>query len=325
MPSHTSDMQEIEQKYQERLGSMIEPYPQSNSVVVQLTDGLGNQMFQYAFALALQRVGNKPVMLDVSWFPEFGGKLNKATFRNYGMTPFKLSLHYTPFGYAHNMVYGKGWFGQLMKRWHIRRHFVREKKLDCALANLVRVPQPLVVRGFFQREEYARSVRHLLLDEFTVDESTLDSANKAMLAAIRAAGNRAVMVHIRRGDYLNPGVAQVHGTCSAEYYRKAEQYIAEKTGDRLHLFLFSDDPEWVLENYKTENDITVVNINSADAGHLDINLMRHCAHAITANSTFSWWGAWLINSPERVVVAPATWFADGRSVAGLLPEDWKTI
>ncbi len=60
-------------------------------------------------------------------------------------------------------------------------------------------------------------------------------------------------------------------------------------------------------------------------GHLDINLMRHCAHAITANSTFSWWGAWLINSQERVVVAPVTWFTDGRSVAGLVPADWKTL
>ena len=318
-------MQEVEKRYQERLGSLIEPHPQLNSIVVQLTDGLGNQMFQYAFALALQQVGNKEVMLDVSWFPEFGGKLNKATFRNFGMLPYKLSLHCTPYGYAHRLVYGPGWFGNLMKRWHIRRHFAREKKLNCALSSLAQMPQPLVVRGFFQREEYARSVRHLLLDEFTVAEETLNPANKEMLAAIRAAGERAVMLHIRRGDYLNPGVVQVHGICSAEYYRRAEQYIAEKTGGKLHLFIFSDDPEWVLENYKTEHEITVVNVNSPEAGHLDINLMRHCAHAITANSTFSWWGAWLINSPERIVVAPATWFADGRKVDGLLPEDWKTL
>lgn len=318
-------MQSITQECAERLRKLIQPYPQRGSVVVQLSDGLGNQMFQYAFALAVQRVGNKPVMLDVSWFPEFGGVLNKATVRHFGLDAFNPSLRCCALGYAQELVYGKGWFGRMMKRLHIRRRYIREKKADLSLGALVRLPQPSVIRGFFQCVEYAESVRHLLLKDFAVAEDALNEANRNMLAQIRAAGSRAVMVHIRRGDYLKPAVAQVHGSCGAEYYRRAEAHIADRVGGRLHLFVFSDDPAWVKENYKTEHELTAVDINSADDAHLDINLMRHCSHAITANSTFSWWGAWLIDAPGREVVAPASWFADGRAVCGLLPDTWTAL
>ncbi len=299
--------------------------PDAESIVVQLSDGLGNQLFQYAFALALSRKTGKKVLLDVSWFPEFGGRLRKATPRHFGLGVYQLSLPYAVPGSAQQVIYGTGLLGWLREKLHRRRHFLREREADLSLDKLSELPVPVVLRGFYQQACYAESVREELLREYSLDDATLNAANAEMLAAIRAAGDSAVMVHIRRGDYLNPNVNAVHGTCGAEYYRRAEAQLQEKLGKPLHLFVFSDDPAWVRENYKTDNQITLVSVNGPDDAHLDINLMRHCAHAITANSTFSWWGAWLISNPARMVVSPAAWFADGRETAGLLPTGWMTL
>ena len=295
------------------------------ALVVQLSDGLGNQLFQYAFALALQKMTGRRVLLDVSWFPEFGGRLRKATPRHFGLGSYSLSLPFAPTYYAGQIVYGKGWFGKLCKALHIRRNYLNESNKKFDIASLTQIASPMVLRGFFQKAYYAESVREQLLHDFALREEELPGDNRAMLDSIRAAGSRAVMVHIRRGDYLNPEVAKVHGGCTLEYYRKAEEYIAAKVGEPLHLFIFSDDPEWVGANYQTCHEKTLVDLNDGTVPHLDINLMRHCSHAITANSTFSWWGAWLIANPEKLVVSPAAWFADGRQTSGLLPESWVTM
>ena len=298
----------------------------SGAIVVQLTDGLGNQLFQYAFAKALEQVAGGGVQLDVSWFPEFGGQLRKATPRHYGMEMYPLSLSVVPVGYAQQVIYGKGLLGRIRKALHVRRSFLRERDRDFCLANLKSVPAPSVLRGFFQKAEYAESVREQLLADLALPEEQLNEANRQMIQKIKAAGEKAVMLHIRRGDYLKSSVAAVFGCCDAEYYRRAEALVEEKAGDDIHLFVFTDDPEWVRENYKTRHQMTLVDINSAaDGAHLDINLMRHCAHAITANSTFSWWGAWLIANPGKCVVSPASWYADGRKTPGLLPESWHTV
>ena len=291
-------------------------------MVLQLSDGLGNQMFQYAFALALQKVSGHRVMLDVSWFPEYGGVLRKATPRHFGLGVYNLSLPYVPPHYVRELVYGKGLFGQICKAWHIRRNYLRESDARFCSTALGTMSAPMVVRGFFQKAGYAEMVRAQLLNDFSLPEEMLPDSNREMLARIRAAGECAVMVHIRRGDYLNPDVARVHGGCTADYYERAESLIASRIGKPLHLFIFSDDPDWVRDNYQTKHERTLVNVNGGDVPHLDINLMRHCSHAITANSTFSWWGAWLMNHPGAVVVSPAAWFADGRQTAGLLPAGW---
>lgn len=294
--------------------------------VVQLSDGLGNQLFQYAFALALKKHTNKAVMLDVSWFPEFGGKLRKATPRRYGLKAYQLTLPFVPLGYTDNTIYGTGLIGKFRKRLHLRKPaYIRERNVNLGLNNLSNLPTPAVIRGFFQRACYANTVRSQLLKDLKLSEESLNPQNRQMLQHIKEAGKKAVMVHIRRGDYLTPQVHAVHGSCDASYYRRAEELLEQKLGTPLHLFIFTDDPLWAKENYETTNEKTLVDINGVNEAHLDINLMRHCSHAIIANSTFSWWGAWLIEAPECNVIAPASWYADGRMAPGLIPDSWHTI
>lgn len=289
--------------------------------IVQLTDGLGNQLFQYAFALALQNKTGREVFLDRSWFPEYGGRLRKATPRTYGLGCYSLRLPmYTP-AQTHEFLYGKGFLGIIREKLHCKKKLLRESRMS---QSPLACADNTVLKGFFQQACYADSVRALLLEDFSLPAASLNTDNLRILNEIKQLGNKAVFVHIRRGDYVNSDNINVFGVCSAGYYAKAEALIADKVGHELHLFIFSDDPQWVKENYRTSFPFTCVDINGAESAHLDINLMSHCSHAIIANSTFSWWGAWLISNPDKIVVAPSSWRVDGAETKGLIPDCWIT-
>ncbi|MBQ2813652.1 MAG: alpha-1,2-fucosyltransferase [Akkermansia sp.] len=292
--------------------------------VIRITDGLGNQMFQYAFALALQKMTGEEVYLDRTWFPEYGGKLRNAVRRVYGLDVFQLSINeYVTAETSHDIIYGEGLMGKLNEFLHLRPGLLREGKHPLGLPELGGyVGKNKVFRGFFQQASYAEFAREDLLVEFRIDDAVLDAPNLDMLAQIRAAGECAVAVHVRRGDYVNAATQSVFGLCSADYYARAARIVADKVGKTPHLFVFSDDPEWVRNDFRSDFPLTAVDINSPDTGHLDINLMRHCHHAITANSTFSWWGAWLIPHDDAVVVSPEKWFASSGRAEGLQPSRW---
>lgn len=292
--------------------------------VVKLSDGLGNQMFQYAFAKLLEKYCPGQVKLDVGWFPEFGGRLRCATPRSYALGQFRLSLPVVEPAHTMRLMYGSLLPG-LMHRLHLRRNLYKERDLYLTEQSLASLPRVSVLRGFFQKAAFAEPVRAELLRDFAVDNSTLDEANRAMLERIAAAGDGAVAVHVRRGDYLNPKNSAVFGVCPPEYYAEAERRLQERVDAPLHLFIFSDDPDWVEQNYATDLPITCVRVNTVENPVQDLNLMRHCRHAIIANSTFSWWGAWLMEHPQRVVVAPRLWAERNPEARGILPQDWLRV
>lgn len=136
----------------------------------------------------------------------------------------------------------------------------------------------------------------------------------------------AVSLHVRRGDYVsNLTINQFHGTCSLEYYNQAIAQIAKKV-ETPHFFVFSDDPEWVKSNLKIDYSITIVDHNNADKNYEDIRLMSLCKHHIIANSSFSWWGAWLCRNPNKIVIAPLKWFNDKSiNTTDLIPDGWIKI
>lgn len=292
-------------------------------ILIRLSDGLGNQLFQYAYALCVQQCGAE-VQLDRSWFPEFGlNTLKNATPRAYALGPYSLSLPLAPLALADKLTYGGGLLAPLRRLLHKRPGMLREGRQDTEPARVAALGEDKYIRGFFQEARFPEMVRPALLKDLRLQEESLNTANREILAQIGSCN--AVAVHIRRGDYLNANCIGVHGICSAEYYTKAVQRLTELTGQEPHLFVFSDDAAWVQANFKAPCPVTPVAINSGAEGHLDINLMRHCRHAIIANSTFSWWGAWLIENPDKVVIAPERWFADGRDTRGLAPASWLRL
>src|SRR5262245_48269614 len=135
-----------------------------------------------------------------------------------------------------------------------------------------------------------------------------------------------VSLHVRRGDYVrDPALNRIHGTCSLEYYADAIDYVAQRVpGARF--FVFSDDLRWVEHNLPIRHPVEYVRHNTGQQGHEDIRLMSHCQHHIIANSGFSWWGAWLDPRPEKIVCAPARWFADDRyDTRDVIPASWVKL
>ena len=136
----------------------------------------------------------------------------------------------------------------------------------------------------------------------------------------------AVSLHIRRGDYVsNEKYNAAHGTCDLAYYARAADFIADRIGTPT-IYAFSDDPTWVAENLKLPYDVRYVDHNSAATNYEDLRLMAACQHHIIANSSFSWWGAWLNPSQDKLVAAPSQWFADPNKVnPDILPLAWYTV
>jgi hypothetical protein len=297
--------------------------PELESIVVtRLIGGLGNQMFQYAAGLALAQRHRVELKLDVSGFAAYPK-------RHYELGSFP--IRGTPASEAELAFFG--WRRPKVEpRWlaRARRYIGSEGKPGPSpiyreqyfhFDTRVRDLNPTVyLDGYWQSEKYFADWAGLLRQEFT-PLAPLEPENAAMADRIDAVN--AVSLHVRRGDYVNErDISRYHGICSAEYYQSAVKYIAGRTGD-IHLFVFSDDQDWVRDNLHFTPPTTIVAANPPDRGFRDIQLMARCRHHIIANSSFSWWGAWLDPSPEKIVVAPNRWFAASpNDTRDLLPEAW---
>ena len=134
-----------------------------------------------------------------------------------------------------------------------------------------------------------------------------------------------VSMHFRRGDYLKARNQKVYGSCSMDYYKNAVKLMKEKIKEDFTLFIFSDDPIWVKKNANFDCKTVVVDINSGKHGWFDLELMKNCNHNIIANSSFSWWGAFLNENSEKIVVAPEYWQANFKSNSDIIPENWYIL
>jgi hypothetical protein len=158
--------------------------------------------------------------------------------------------------------------------------------------------------GYWQSEKYFLEISNLIKSEFTFPYE-ISIKNKETLRDIKK--KTAISIHIRHGDYLtNPTTRAYHGICSLDYYKNAIKKIEEKVTDPEY-FIFTDDPEWAKENIFTIRPRYVIDWNGNEP-HEDLRLMASCKHHIIANSSFSWWGAWLGKHENQMVIAPEPWF-----------------
>jgi virulence-associated protein VapD len=181
------------------------------------------------------------------------------------------------------------------------------------------------VIGDFFSEKYFKDIRDILLKQFKVKDSPSEYMRN-MESEIYGAGN-SCCVHVRRGDYFyNKKVNKVHGVCSAEYYHNAIKYIQSQVGD-IQCFIFSNDIEWCKKNLKIDNVIYMEN-KERKSPHEDIHLMSLCKHNIIDHSSFCWWGAWLNQNSNKIVVAPQRWFSNEKlqkQSRDIYCKDWVKI
>ncbi len=295
------------------------------TVIVQLAGGLGNQLFQYAAGRAVALRLQRPLELDLSMV-----KLDPQ--RSYALGSLSLDVPIASSSKVRSLT-GRGttlldrlsdrFFGGLLRRCYPTRPcrlIVENTPLGYDPSIFEPVDQDIYLVGHWQNFNYFLNYAEQLRNEFS-PRMPLDQTNRRIIDEIGE--TEAVSLHVRRGDYVhNPQAREFHGLCTADYYAKAIQVMMDAIG-KPTFFVFSDEIDWVRENLPLPSSARFVNHNGGRGAFLDIWLMRHCRHHIIANSTFSWWGAWLNPHSEKLVVAPKQWFGlDEYDTTGLLPDDW---
>ncbi len=276
-------------------------------VVVSLLGGLGNQLFQYAAARTLADRLNTDLYFDLSGY-------TPDQERTYELGVFKLR----------GEVMTEGLRGLIKKRIIFNRLANFQEASFAYDSRLQDLKCGVWVKGYFQSERYFLSNQSQIKRDLSLKSSLSPTTQR--LENILKADKNSVSLHVRRGDYVsNPNFNAFHGLTSMEYYERGVDLVAQKIPN-LKLYIFSDDPEWVSQNMKFKYPYTVMQANPPDRGFEDLYLMSLCRNHILANSSFSWWGAWLAKNDEQIVVAPKKWFqAAHMDDRDLVPPTWNRI
>ncbi|MHC1709817.1 MAG: alpha-1,2-fucosyltransferase [Methanomassiliicoccales archaeon] len=184
------------------------------------------------------------------------------------------------------------------------------------------LPDDSCLIGYFPCEQYFMDIRKTLLTDLETKLPLKEECTR-MIESIRE--KESVCLHIRRGDYYsNASARKVHAVDLTDYYPKAIDLIKDKVKDP-HFFIFSDEPEWARANLHLHGESTIVDINTPSEPEQDLMVMRECKNFIIANSTFSWWGAWLSRNDDKIVTTPRQWFLVDLDTKDLCPKDWIRI
>jgi hypothetical protein len=249
-------------------------------IITNIIGGLGNQLFQYATGKRLADIHGVEHKIDITGFEEY--KLHA-----YSLDKFNISAPLaTPEEITALRSNDRTYISEVSS-------FVDSRVLTAG--------PDTYLRGHWQSEQYFSDIRSSLLSEYTL-RAPLNEADLSVLSLITS--SHSVVIHIRRMDYATNAH---HGLCDLSYYDEAIAHTAQSVPEPT-FFIFSDDPAWVKENLKTTFPCVYVDHNDATRNYADVYLMSQCQHFIIANSTFSWWGAWMSTHEHKIIVAPKQWF-----------------
>lgn len=285
-------------------------------VGVEIQGGLGNQLFQYAAAYCLARQREAELRLNTHWFAH---------------TDYR-ALALDRFGIEWTECWHPGARGALRAvaralgadKANPFRHAILRETRQAFMPELADAGLPVFLVGYFQSWRYFDSLRDDIKRLF--DTARFSSARTARLESQIASTASPVMVHIRRGDYIsNPETLARHGVVDRAYYERARQILADR-GITGPYFIFSDDSDaarTMLGHWPSAYFVAGM------TAFEDLRLMTLCRHAVIANSTFSWWGAWLGQNPESQVICPEAWvtpaYRDAQPINDLYPPDWIVV
>lgn len=286
-------------------------------IVFYAQGGLGNQLFQYATARRLALRNRCSLVVDHHWFlnPRSG-----ETRRSLELSRYPVAVRLAK---PHELMCWapmRARIGRYLKPV-LPLHMLRER--GCGVnKEVLSAPRNSYLFGYWQSEAYFADIREQLLVELNPVVSAGEE-DVRILELIQK--STSVSVHVRRGDYVSSAsTAAYHGVCTLDYYDRALEYLSERVVNPT-LFVFSDDPDWAKSNLRYRFPAYYIDHNTAGEAFQDLRLMSACQHHVLANSSFSWWGAWLSRSVDGLVIAPRRWYAVDRSTADLLPSRWIVI
>lgn len=290
-------------------------------IIVRLMGGLGNQLFQYALGRKLSCESGAELKLDTSHFTPGARKYRLDRFNVVENIATPLEIGRLS-GRARKGIVGKLELAIKVRLGMQKPSLVKENGCGFDARALRRINE-VYLDGYWQCERYFEDIKEVLMNEFAL-KTQPDTPNRLIMEQMEQ--TESVSIHIRRGDYVsNPTFFKVHGVCSTHYYESAVRLITEKIKNP-HFFMFSDDLAWCRQNLNLGFPVTYVDCNGEERDYEDLRLMSHCKNHIVANSSFSWWGAWLGINPQRMVIAPKRWFADeAKDDRDIVPRDWMRI
>lgn len=279
-------------------------------VVIKLKGGLGNQLFQYAFVRSLLKNFRRTLYFDISWY-------KTTEDRKFLLGQYKFP--YRLLGRRHHFflkIMGKfipeetRLYRESERFWEYNKTLYKQKK------------DWMIYEGFFQNEKYFRPIRKEILKDISlINTSDFEMKNDAMLKEISLSCS--VCLHVRRGDYLDENYKNYYGVLDQDYYRRAVRFLEKKLVNPL-FFIFSDDPDWCKKNLSFISRKILMDGNK-DSPCFDLELMRRCKHFIIANSSYSWWAAWLSENQGKTVIAPRTWLLHDERANEIVPDAWIRI
>ena len=282
-------------------------------IIVKIKGGLGNQMFQHALGKRLSLDWGQELKYDLSWFKNIK---NGETTRVLGISDFNIDIREAT---------------QIeIKKNTPNIFFIFLNKIKTRLnkniffkfnPRLIKKKKGTFLDGYFQSHEYFDSIRKELLNDFTLKNGYSQVAQKQKDEIISS--DNSVGLHIRRGDFVT-SCKDYNGLCSLNYYKEAISIIKQKY-PKIKIFVFSDDIEWAKENIKFADPMFFVSGQGFSDAE-EMLLMSLCKHQIIANSTFSWWSAWLNKNNDKIVVSPKKWLVVvDIDTSDLLPTEWIKI
>ena len=281
-------------------------------IISQIIGGLGNQMSQYAFGRYLSLKHNTELKIDITGYEWY--KTQPYLLNNFNICAEEATKSEIQ-SLKSNRVLAK--LGITKPSYVLERDMVFNKSYKDTKNNSY-------LEGAWGSELYFKEIEDTIRKDFTI-KKPLDVTNKHIVHVIKNMSS-AASVHFRRGDYVTDKEAnKIHGTCSIEYYTKALDYIYDNINPQVCAVIFSDDIDWVKNNFHPNFPHIFIDTNDVYNGYKDMYLMSLCKHHIIANSSFSWWGAWLGTNPNKIVITPKKWFNADYNTSTLLPDGWITI
>ena len=280
-------------------------------IIVTIIGGLGNQLFQYAAGRAVALKHGTRLRLDLSGFPHYPRPylLDRFRIEAREASPAELQL-----------AAGAGTSGASTPMRRIVEHG------PTFHPEILESGPHLYLQGYWQSPRYFEAIAAQIRADFQ-PRHPLSPAAQAAASSMQAPGS--VALHIRRGDYVtHPGANQVHGVTGLDYYQRAMAAIEGRIASPRY-FVFSDDLAWAREHLRSRHPLRFVDPHDSaldpTRDHEDLILMSQCHHQIVANSTFSWWAAWLNPRPDKQVIAPTRWFATRPEPEALIPPEWTRL
>jgi len=291
-------------------------------IIVRLMGGLGNQLFQYAAGKSLAEHHNTELKLDINTYLE-------DDLRSYELKHFAVSAKIASSQEINDLLHKNRLpgFRRIAARTEAAKPYYRRSKYDEPHfhydRNFFEALKNVYLRGYWQSECYFRNISAIIRREYQVIHPLKD--RNAELAEMLQNSN-SVSIHVRRGDYVtDEKTHRFHGISRQRYYLRCIEWIENKVNNPV-FFVFSDDIPWTKAHLKTSPSLVFADHNTPGTACEDLRLMSLAKHHIIANSSFSWWSAWLCQNPGKIVVAPRQWFnASTHDTKDLIPRGWKTI